>query len=492
MVGVFRIDKIFTGLLESYIDNYHFEIRHGEYVEFSTKENILASEKNVTVDLKVLGEKWQLNVLATGLFQEKQQSSFLIFIPWVGLLLSALLAIIFYLYKIADERAEKALSAEALVRQQNAQLSLEKEKSQAASKAKTVFLANMSHDIRTPLRPSEKKLCRIIDNSAQTLLSLLNSILDISKFESGKMELDFVEVNIKGLCERSIDVVKTQADSKGLELSFKVNSDCGYVFKCDSVRIQQAVLNLLSNAVKFTESGKVSLEASINSFDEGYADIQFIVEDSGIGIPEELQEKVFKQFEQADTSTTRCYGGTGLGLSITHKVVEMHGGQVSLQSKLGEGSTFTISLKLEKAYKEVEKPDEHETPDLSSYHILICEDNDVNSEVLLKFLAPTMCRVSLAFDGEEALRCMETVHYDLVLLDIHMPRLNGIEALRSLKERRPDFDVPVIAVSANVNQENKQLCLDAGMVAFVNKPIEVDVLYSCIIDFLNPCISSTP
>ena len=410
---------------------------------------------------------------------------------------------------IRDLREQKALFAE--IEEAHDDLRKALESAEVANKAKTSFLANMSHEIRTPMNSiigftelaidddispkTRDYLTNILENSVW-LLQIINDILDISKVESGKLELENIPFSLPDLFVNCRTMVAQKAEEKGLALYFYAEPSFGKVPLGDPIRLRQILVNLLSNAIKFTSSGIVKLHASVKEVTEKTITMGFVVKDSGIGMTNEQIERVFDSFVQAETGITRKYGGTGLGLTITKSILDIMGGKLAVESTPGVGSKFSFDLTFDvidvseaDQYEKVTSLEGMEKPGFKG-EVLICEDNAMNQQVITEHLARVGLTAVVAENGKVGADKVASrikngeKQFDLIFMDMHMPVMDGLEASKLIRDM--DESIPIIALTANIMAHDRELYKDNGMVDYVGKPFTSQELWRCLMRFFTP------
>jgi signal transduction histidine kinase/CheY-like chemotaxis protein len=401
-----------------------------------------------------------------------------------------------------DLREQKAMHSEII--EAHKELRIAREKAEKNARAKSEFLANISHEIRTPMNAIMGMMRRLgaseltsaqhgyvdkAEHFTKLLLQVFGDMLDYSSIDAGRMVLEKVEFSSRKLLRSVLDILLTQAKEKLLKLKITVEPELPDALVGDPMRIEQIILNLANNAIKFTHEGSVAIHVSHKADEEGTVRLYFTVKDTGIGIAEKQKKKLFMPFMQADSSSTRKYGGSGLGLAISRSLVKMMGGDISFESKVGVGSTFFFNVPLalpgtlSKAHETATADAENTASvaqSLDGMRILLVEDNEINRMIAMELLTSEGIVMDTASNGIEALDALTSADYDLVLMDIQMPEMDGLTATKKIRANPKYADLPIIAMTAHSTDSDRDASFEAGMNAHITKPIDPKLLYETL------------
>ena len=395
----------------------------------------------------------------------------------------------------SDEIGELARDFERMAQE----ISRAVDEAKAANESKSVFLANMSHEIRTPMNgvmgmaqlleksdldEQQRHYLRVILESGTRLKSIIDDILDLSKLDAAQVSIESLPVELNALVEQVCALFRPDAEARGNRLLAEVPEGDSVWVMTDPTRLHQCIANLVSNANKFTSDGKITVALSYEARSDDRIDAEISVTDTGIGVPESAQAKLFERFTQSDASTTRRFGGTGLGLPIVKELVRLMRGQIDLQSVQGEGSTFTLSFSWQRSEPQAPKPElsaSGSVPDLTGLRVLVAEDNRINQILIQNIFEPTGADCQVVGDGLEAVEAALERDYDLILMDVQMPNLDGVEAMRRIRQASsPRAAIPIVALTANAMAGDRERYLAEGFTEHFAKPIDVAALYAQI------------
>ena len=476
-----------------------YEVYHNEYLEAKKYEDLeLLESANLVYEIEQQKEKTTLlekeNRAISELLdaREAAQQTQKLFTRWLVIFIAlTLVTLVIILILLKKARKTNALYISA------------KEKAELHSRLKTEFISNISHEIRTPLNAiigfgqvltdkledkQTKKLTSQIVNSSEMLLQLINDLLDFSKIEAGKLALDYGPYNLRQSIRKLLDIFHAQASNKGLTIKLNIDKELPKEMIFDELRLKQVLANLISNAIKFSSAGDIEIGIKVKQKDNTHCLFDVWVQDNGIGISESQQENLFQPFIQAESSTARKYGGSGLGLNICNKLLEQMSSKLHVVSAIGQGSRFYFTLEFCHSIGEeyIQNPEaEQLITQFQKTRVLLAEDNDINVEVIMAMLNATNLQIIRAANGNDAIYTLSQQSFDIILMDIQMPEMDGYEATRVIRHQM-NGTLPIIALTANAMQQDIDACLNAGMNDHVSKPIRKEKLLEVLNKYLNP------
>lgn len=496
--------KIVLAISQYYKENRNFDLAYSYLDEHYQIENYILKLKNAKIDLNEF-ERFKKNQSLNNTLkresEEKIQLKTYRYSKLVSILAIALISILsllsLALYKNNIIRNQNNL----LLKEKNKELILAKNKAEKASKARSEFLSTVSHELRTPLnaingithllledRPKKKQLKYLesLKFSGNYLTTFINEILEINKIDSTKVEVEHISFNLKELLFNIQGSLKELATANKNYFNLEIDKQIPDNLIGDPTKVSQIILNLINNALKFTQNGNVNVIAKLFDKSDENATIYFEIIDTGIGIPEDKLQTVFESFSQGSVEVNRKYGGTGLGLTIVKKLIELLGGEIKLKSEVGKGSTFTFKLDFSINHEPMEKAEEvksYNDTQLKHKSILLIEDNKINQMITRKMLENKAICCEIIDNGEDAVELLKVKHFDMILMDVHLPGINGTTATKQIREY--DKTTPIIALTAISLDENRDMLLAFGMNDVITKPFVPDEFYSTIAKFFD-------
>ncbi|WP_321310331.1 ATP-binding protein [Marinifilum fragile] len=499
-----QVDTSYLPQSDSLLQSLQSQLQRAQEIERLNRDIVYKEELRLVEENAIIWEKIKLLLrqleeekfvqLKSESDKAKQVASNTISMISIIIIVGFVLGTLFIIFILTDISRSNYYRKELIIAKGNAE---------KLAKIKEDFLATMSHEIRTPLNAiigftnqldktslekKQKNFVSVLKSSSKHLLGLVNEILDLSKIEAGKLHVENINFNPQALVYEVYDLLKVNASTKNLNFEIEYTGKNDIRLLSDPFRIKQILLNLGSNAIKFTDKGKVTIRASV--IQEGNTHVfEVDVEDTGIGIAEDKQESIFEDFSQADSFSARKYGGTGLGLAISRRLAVLLGGNLFVESELEEGSTFTLRLPLKEATKSVEETITQQkisiSEELKDKHFLIADDDDYSLLLLQTIFNTWNLKAEFVDNGEKAWNLIQKNHYDMILTDIHMPKMGGIELCRKVRGLNSNYkDIPIVALTANVLESDLKQYISSGMTECLVKPFDEELLRSMISELL--------